>query len=284
MSAAPDRCIVCGDSPEPLLATRGLRILRCPGCGLQWRYPFPDYAELRRLYGSDYLDRWGADGAEALTRVRAMKERTYRGFLDALPPQPDGARLLDVGCALGFLLGVARGRGFEAYGIDVNASAVAQARSEFGERVTATPLEADPFPGLGFEVVTLVDVLEHVPDPVQLLSAVHGRLEPGGRILAVLPNAGGFMARLLRARWPHYAPEHLYHWAPSSVSALLERSGFRVEQLRTGIRKTFTASYLSAYAAAVDVWLPPGLGYLGDRAFRVPTGEMLVVGRAASAG
>ena len=279
MSEAPKRCIVCGACPEPLLATRGHRILRCPGCGLQWRQPFPDPSELRRLYGNEYLERWGAEGADALARVRAMKERTYRGFLEALPEPPAGARLLDVGCALGCLLGVARERGFEAYGIDVNASAVARARGEFGDRVSAAALDAEPFPGRRFHVVTLVDVLEHVPDPVALLAAVHRRLEPDGRILAVLPNAAGFVARVLRARWPHYAPEHLYHWTPSSLSALLDRSGYRVERLRTGIRKTFTAGYLTSYARAIDVWLPPGLGRLGERAFRVPTGEMLVVAR-----
>ena len=85
------------------------------------------------------------------------------------------------------------------------------------------------------------------------------------------------MRRVLGRRWPHYAPEHLFHWSPRSLVPYLESRGFRVDAVHTGVRKTFTGRYLEAYAASVGAWLPPGVGLLGNRSVRVPTGEMLVV-------
>ena len=114
-------------------------------------------------------------------------------------------------------------------------------------------------------MVTLIDVLEHVPDPAALLAAVHRRLLPGGVLAAVLPNAASLTRRLLGRRWPHYAPEHLFFWTPAALRRQLAAAGFEVREIRTGIRKTYTAEYLEAYAAVTGAWLPPGLRWLGPR-------------------
>lgn len=277
MRGAPARCIVCGDCPEPRLEGEDYRIVRSPGCGLEWRTSFPDDAELATLYGGDYFQRWGIDGPEALARVRAAKVASFDGFLDALPCR--GGRLLDVGCAFGFGLRAAQERGFEPWGIDVNEEAIAQAAEEFGDHVAVGALESDVLPGLRFQVITMIDVLEHVPDPESLLRAARRRLAPKGMLLAVLPNAASTVRRLLGRRWPHYAPEHLYHWTPGSLRRFLESRSWSVAELRTGLRKTYSTAYLVAYARHLDVWLPPGLGMLGGRMVRVPTGEMLVVAK-----
>ncbi len=284
MTQAPSRCVVCGDRPEPRLDLRAYRVLRSPGCGLEWRDPFPDESELAALYDSGYFARWGIDGPEALAPVRAMKQASFRHFLSHLPRQARRGRLLDVGCALGFGLRAAGEAGFDAWGIDVSAEAIERARQEFGERVAVGALGPDVLPGLRFDVITLIDVLEHLPDPAVLLAAARGRLAPDGRILAVLPNAASAMRWLLGRRWPHYVPEHLFHWTPGSLRRFLASSGWRVVELRTGIRKVFTARYLVAYRRHQGRWIPPGLGLLGDRVLRVPTGEMLLVATPGGGG
>lgn len=275
MNPAPTRCIACGDRPVRLFTRDAFAIVRSPGCGLQWRDPFPDERELRALYGDDYLERWGARDDVSLARVGAMKRRSHGRMLERAVLRGPG-RLLDVGCAAGFLLDVAADRGFDAYGLDLNERAVALARRRHDGRVRCGTLDASAFPGLEFDVITLVDVFEHVTDPAGLLAAARSRLAPEGLLAVLLPNADSLVRRVLGARWPHYAAEHVFHWTPRSLELFLTRQGWSLRALRTGFRKHFTASYLVAYAARVRSWLPPGLSLLGDLGFSAPTGEMLV--------
>jgi SAM-dependent methyltransferase len=256
VTAAPARCLVCNVEAAGRFRAGGVELRRCPSCALTWRSEFPDSAELAALYGDDYFERWGIDAPERLAEVRAMKESTYRAFFEEIAVYRADGKLLDLGCALGFLLGVARAR---------------------GDRVHAGPLDDGAVPGECFDVVTLIDVLEHVPDPATLLGAVAARLSPGGVAVAVLPDTSSAVARLLGRRWPHYNPEHLYYWSAASLQRFLEGKGWRVLALRRGLRKTFTARYLDHYARALGHRLVPGLGALGRLRLRIPTGEMLVI-------
>jgi 2-polyprenyl-3-methyl-5-hydroxy-6-metoxy-1,4-benzoquinol methylase len=277
VTAPPARCVACGAAAEARFRAGGVEIQRCAGCGLAWRTAFPEAAELAALYGDDYFERWGVDTPDRLAQVRAMKQATYRAFFRDIRAQRDGGRLLDLGCALGFLLGVARDFGFDVRGLDLNPAAIAEAQREFGDRVHAGPLDERAFPGERFDVVTLIDVLEHVPDPAGLLAAIAARLAPGGIAAAVLPNTGSLACRVLGRRWPHYNAEHLYYWSAASLRRFLERDGWRVLALRQGVRKTFTAHYLDRYARRLGRTLVPGLGALGGLRLRIPTGEMLVI-------
>lgn len=280
MSAAPERCPSCDVEPRAPRLVRGASTwVRCPRCGSLWQLPFPDDARLAEIYGAGYLERWGIDGPAQLAAVRSMKEATYRAFLGRVARHRTGGALLDVGCALGFLLGEARRAGFEPYGVDRNASAIERARAEFGARVEARDLAENPFPGVAFAVVTLVDVLEHVPDPAALLAAVAPRLEPDGVLALLLPNAASLTARLFGRTWPHLAEEHLWLWTPSGLQTFLERQGWRVLEIHTGVRKSFTARYLASYRRALGAWSPPGLALLGGLRFPLATGEMIVVAR-----
>ena len=277
---APERCPSCDAAPRASGVRRGAgEYQRCPSCASLWLRPFPDDARLAQIYGAGYLERWGITGPDVLAEVRAMKEATYRAFLARVKRHRSGGALLDVGCALGFLLGEARRAGYDPYGLDRNASAIEAARAELGERVAARDLDAAVFRGVEFSVVTLVDVLEHVPEPLALLAAVRARLAPGGVVALLLPNAASLTARAYGARWPHLAEEHLWLWTPAGLERLLARGGWRVLETRTGLRKSFTARYLASYRRALGAWVPPGVGLFGGLRFSAWTGEMIVIAR-----
>jgi SAM-dependent methyltransferase len=281
VTASPVRCIACGAEADGRFRAGGVEIRRCAGCGLEWRADFPGAAELAALYAGDTLERWGIDGPERLAEVRGMKEASYRAFFRDIRAHRSEGRLLDLGCALGFLLGVARDLGYEVRGLDLNEGAIEAARREFGDRVHAGPLDERAFPGERFDVITLIDVLEHVPDPSSLFTAIRGRLDAQGIVAAVLPDAGSATRRVLGRRWPHYNAEHLYYWSPSCLERFLAREGWRVRFLRRGLRKTFTARYLDRYARHLGRTLVPGLGALGGLRLRIPTGEMLLIAAPA---
>jgi SAM-dependent methyltransferase len=89
-------------------------------------------------------------------------------------------------------------------------------------------------PSDGFDVVTLFDVLEHIPD-IQIFFAEVGRiLKPGGLLVVQSPNIRSVMATLTKGKWVWLSlPDHIYHFSTGSLSRFIESHGFAIKKLRT---------------------------------------------------
>jgi SAM-dependent methyltransferase len=144
---------------------------------------------------------------------------------------PEG-RLLDVGCGHGEMVWAATQMGHEAFGVDMDEKAVAVARRLGIPNVTVG--RAEDSPAGPFDIVTSFDVLEHLQDPVLVLSGISRILAPGGHVVIAVPawDKGPFL-HIPKADNP---PHHLTMWTETAVEALADRAGFRVERL---IRKPY---------------------------------------------
>jgi SAM-dependent methyltransferase len=199
--------------------------VRCCGCGLVSARadgaPLHLYEEhyYKGLVYSDYLADRPAIRRNA---ARALEE------LEALAP---GRRLLDVGCAAGFFLEVARERGWTVEGVEVSDYAADQAR-RLGLKVFRGSLLELPDAEPRFDVVTMWDVIEHLERPDRALAKVRRMLEPGG-VVAISTGDFASLARRLSGRhWRLFAdPTHLFFFDRRTLDALLERSGFRIASL-----------------------------------------------------
>lgn len=129
-------------------------------------------------------------------------ERKFDQVLGHLERYAGPGRLLDVGAGPGFLVAVAARRGWDAVGIDVNPWAAGYARSDVGVDVRCTTLDDAGFEPGSFDAVTLMDVVEHVPDPDALLAQVARLVRPGGAVAILTPDAGAPVSRVLGKRWP----------------------------------------------------------------------------------
>lgn len=152
---------------------------------------------------------------------------------------PEGAEVLDLGCASGNLaLALEKRRGCRVLGVDLDRDAVAAASQKGVEAViadvTRTPL-AEVVAGRTFDRVVMADVLEHLADPGLLLSQVGSVLRPGGAVLVSFPNITHVDIQLMLAQgeW-RYSPAgildqtHLRFFTASSFSELALRHGFQV--------------------------------------------------------
>lgn len=236
------------------------RIVECGECGLLYREP--QETDLLALYseGIDegYLKEWPAR--------RDTFERSFRQLHSFIRPPGD---LLDVGCATGFGLRVAQELGWRPVGLEPGRWAARQARRQ-GLVVVGGTVDNCPFADEQFDVVTLWDVIEHVPDPGAMLCAIYDVLRPGGVVALTTMDMGSLVARALGARWPHLMRMHLWYFGFRHVVSLLSDAGFTAPQRRPHVR-VLSASYLASRFEALGsrpsralarLLAVPGLGRL----------------------
>jgi len=272
-------CQVCGATDaRPFRAQDGFTIVRCAGCGLRYLDPQPPAEALTRLYAESYYhsDDPLARGYARYTAEAENWRATFRDRLRYLPPPP--ARLLDVGAAVGYFVEQARAAGYDAQGVEPSTWASAFARDQLGQPVATGTLEERAFDAGSFDVVTLWEVLEHVPDPRAFLAEIARVLAPGGTLALSTPDAGSLAARLSGRRWLGWqkVPEHLWFFA---LDRLLAEAGFEVRSRRY-VSLTVTWGFaLDRLGALVGLTLPVP-GWLKPRAVAVNPGyDLMVVAR-----
>jgi SAM-dependent methyltransferase len=222
-------CVVCGSGDRrPFRRQDSYTIVRCARCGLRYLSPQPAPGLLTDLYTEEYYvsvdsRERGYDGY--VTEAENWR-RTFRDRLDDLPAIP--GRLLDVGAATGFFVEQARAVGWEAVGVEPSEWAAAYARKELGVDVRTGTLDEMRFPDGTFDVVTLWEVIEHLPDPRVTLAEIRRVLKPGGRLVLSTPDAGSLAARLSGRRWLGWrkVPEHLSFFDRRNLDRLLVGAGF----------------------------------------------------------
>ena len=207
----------------------------CARCGTIQQPALPKGPELHELYrdmrDDDYLTE------EAGRRV------TSRRLLDAIERHTQRGRMLEVGCGHGLLLDEARARGWEVAGLELSTASLEHARDRLGLDMREVTLEAiDPATDGGCQAVVMVDVLEHLDDPVGALAKCAALLAPGGVLLVVTPDPASRTARLAGKRWWALLPSHTFLVPHATLRRLLADAGLETVEER-GLRRSFTLGY-----------------------------------------
>jgi 2-polyprenyl-3-methyl-5-hydroxy-6-metoxy-1,4-benzoquinol methylase len=241
LSYAPDlmrrdvSCELCSArEPIRMFEKHGDTYVRCARCGLLYLDPQPSEAELAAVYGEHYYDAWGGPTAEA--NIASLKRRTFASLLARVAARTgvEQGRLLDLGCASGYLLEEAAARGFDPYGIEINEFAARKAREKLGaDRIHCGTLEDSPYAASSFDAVVMSDLLEHVRSPSAVLRRTIQILRPGGLLIVVAPDAGGLSRRLLGRNWTDFKREHLYSFDRRTLAAMLGRASFQILEIRS---------------------------------------------------
>jgi len=211
----------------------------CDRCHCFFIDPPPEGEELAGFYPALY---WWRSSSSLLRKLegvyRRMALRDHVAFIakaaEVLPMGGSPARLLDVGCGSGTLLGLLKRRGLQVLGFDSSgeASEIARVESDV-DVIVGSRLQDAGFASGAFDLVTLFHVVEHVPDPRAVLAEVRRILHPNGRIVLQIPNIESWQARLCGARWYGLdVPRHVINYSNQSIGRLLADSGFRVCRTR----------------------------------------------------
>jgi len=200
-------------------------IFVCETCGLGHYHPMPPFEEVAAFYPTAYYGDPGKKFRPLIEQLVRFVGRRHLRFLSRDLPRK--ARVLDVGCGRGVLLGPLAEMGFEAHGVEMSEDAVRGADPRAEIRVAPT-LEKAGYPKEWFDEIILWHVLEHLRDPRETLEECRRILKVGGKIIVSLPNFSSYQARFGGADWFHLdPPRHLFHFPARALRRLLERSGFR---------------------------------------------------------
>jgi SAM-dependent methyltransferase len=268
----------------------GVDFVQCQLCGLEWVDPQPDAAQMRALYSSaEYyrakdISRYGYTD---YVRNKHLYVNLFNRRLDEISRYTDGrlGRLLDVGCATGVLLELARLRGWETHGVDVSTYATQIARDYYNLDVFTGELVEAGFAEASFDLVVMDDLIEHVPDPTALILECHRILRPGGLLTLNTPNRSGLWHLLMGRRWFHYRQsEHLFFFSPPVIGRMLTMHGFQVLKVGSSskiIDLNHAFDRLRYYNPAVSRLLLYSVGRLlvASITFPIRVGEMVVYAR-----
>lgn len=267
-------CNLCGGTATaPVTRRDGLDVVRCTGCGLVYVNPRTRVADLTQHYNSGESSR-----LEYYRDAEAADRKTFAEILAiAARLSPGRGVLLDVGPCAGTLLVQARDAGFVVQGVEINAAAARMCRDQLGLDVRPGVLEPDTFPPGTFDVVSMGDVIEHVPDPVATLRTVARILKPGGHVLISTPNFESAAARFLQVK----PEEHIYYFTAKTLRESLAKAGLETVEMRTLDRyRNFTAMTHSTTCGTLFQTLAPvfkaARRVLGDVVLRLPLRENLL--------
>jgi SAM-dependent methyltransferase len=246
------QCPLCSSTAVRFyMSKNGYSIYACDACALRFVFPLPGAVT---VYNQDYFT--GAREGFGYTDYDADKIPMIPVFEEyvrrIMRLRPQGGLLFDVGAATGFFMDIAKRFGFAVSGVEIAGFAAEVARNKGLDVTTGTLADVGEQRASMYDVVTMLDVIEHVADPRAELLRVAGMLKSHGLVVINTPDAGSWYARIMGRGWHLIVPpEHLYYFDRSNMTTLLLECGFRVISVGT-IGKTFTLSYI---CKTLYVWL-----------------------------
>ena len=227
------------------------------GCGLITVLPRKSAQEITLHYPENYAFYYQAIEDEKNWLKRLDRERgRERRCKEVLKRSVVKGRILDIGCATGIFLSGMQRHGWDCYGVEPSEYAANYAKMRFGLKVFHGYLEDMDYPDDYFDVVTLWDVLEHIPDPGRALDIIHRVLKPDGILICTLPNATGWERAWFREYWSGWdVPRHYNTFTPKTITTFLNNHHFMVKEIFS-----FTGrhgSFLMSIGFFLEDWRKP---------------------------
>jgi len=237
---------------------QGYRLYRCPKCKLTKTEFTKRYASfVNTFYSKGYFT--GDPKYSAFSGYEKDKQCITRNLQQVLRQVkkyvPTNAKVLDVGCAMGFMVELARLQGYDAYGFDPSSYALSHVSPTIKQYVAKATIATASYPKNSFDVIILTDIIEHVPDPVGSITILQQFLKRGGYIVIATGDTQSTAAKLLGKHWTFYIPpQHLVFLSKDTLTTILQRTGFTpVSWFRIG--KWLRLEYIIHLAeSAGDYW------------------------------
>jgi SAM-dependent methyltransferase len=214
------------------VSKRQFDIIQCSSCTLRITSPRPDDIEIGKYYLSEnYISH--------APRAKSIIDRTYlvarkyalhwkENIIEKVSPTAR-RKLLDYGCGTGSFLIHMKNAGWDAHGLEPSPLARAVIRKQASIDIHE---DLSSLTDKDFDVITLWHVLEHVPNPNEVVRELASKLIEGGSLLVALPNHLSWDGKRYKSHWAGYdVPRHLWHFSQTTMNKLVHKHGLRIAEV-----------------------------------------------------
>jgi ribosomal protein S18 acetylase RimI-like enzyme/SAM-dependent methyltransferase len=230
-------CPLCGSDQVVTMASSAMRkFAKCQRCGVRYFDPARPREEVRTYFADTYI----TSERDLHDAYEAVRDTVFTRFATlVLRKKPAPGRILDIGCAGGYFLGRYFGpAGWELWGVELSKYA-AGAASRKGVHVHNGEMNSASLPAAFFDVVTVLDTFYYFPEPFGDLRSIRKHMKADGLLFIEVSHANARVWRLTsrlaqilsRSSNSLFNSDHVFFYTPKAVSMLLEKCGFRVEEI-----------------------------------------------------
>ncbi len=226
LMAQMQQCNLCGSQKfNHYLNCEHFSYVKCSDCGLVLQNPPPAQEEILDIYDASYFQ-YEIDNHNAFFNL--MKLGLQDINFDQITRNMTEKRFLDIGSATGLLLNEMKQRGWDCDGVEICDESAEYARKNFLLNIHTCPLNKCRFPDNYFQIVHASHLIEHVPDPKDLLKEIYRILHPEGYLVLTTPNVDGLFVKFFQQNWRSAIAQHLYLFSKKTMRNYLKKSGFNI--------------------------------------------------------
>lgn len=198
----------------------------CCDCNFMFMNPRLSNKYLSNLYSEDYYSGSANFSYHDERAIEKFSNYVWNARLKNIHKFIKNGNLLDIGAAFGGFLKAAK-KYYNPYGIELSKYAGRHAKNIFSKNIHIGTLENHPFKNEQFSVITMIELLEHLPDPLSALKKCYKLLKPGGLLVIQTANMDGLQARKEKDKYHYFLPGHVSYFTEKNLVSSLIKVGFK---------------------------------------------------------
>ncbi len=227
-------CPACGKTKhKPFGSKNHYEMFECQACSLIFVDPIPSNEDLNTFYQNYHK-------TSQYTGKLASKQRRARKRIKSIRKLAQGKSFVDIGCNAGFAVEAARTLGLDAYGIDLDHTAIDYAREYFPQATfDAMSIQELAATDKTFDIIYCSEVIEHLPELGSFVDALFNILRKDGVLFLTTPDIAHYAIKKDRLDWDAVRPpEHLFYFSKKSLGQLLDAHGFKRVKFKFNFKPT----------------------------------------------
>lgn len=215
-------CKICNSTDATKFKFGSIGLVKCNNCDITFLEHFPDNKILETLYKDNYSISTNNSDAELRRSVQQIENYHIFNIINKF--NPNGNKLIDIGCDKGFFIDEARRNNFEVFGVELNKNSQSYCYN-IGLDVRQNIEDFD----LVFDLITMNHSLEHFTNPNEYLIKLKDYLVENGLLVIRVPAFDSVWSKIIKNKWIWFqADNHYFHYSINSMKYLLEKNKFEV--------------------------------------------------------